>query len=118
MKDIDEAVEYVKHSSNPMPDPSEIEIRLLYEIAGSVEAITSEQADRGKLLREELGNPQIGALLPPLWQSHSVEGHVLNLATHADCGNAPKKLLVRDPDAAFALADVVSILDRFTDDVP
>ncbi len=48
VKDIDEAVEWVKHSPNPMPGPSEIEIRPLYEIADFAEAMTSEQADREK----------------------------------------------------------------------
>ena len=48
VKDIDETVEWVKHSPNPMPGPSGIEIRPLYEIADFTEAMTSEQADREK----------------------------------------------------------------------
>ena len=33
VKDMDEAVAWVKHCPNPMPGPSEIEIRPLYEMA-------------------------------------------------------------------------------------
>ena len=33
VKDLDEAVAWVKRCPNPMPGPSEIEIRLLYDIA-------------------------------------------------------------------------------------
>lgn len=33
VKDMDEAVAWVKRCPNPMPGPSEIEIRLLYELA-------------------------------------------------------------------------------------
>ena len=33
VKDMDEAVAWVKRCPNPMPDPSEIEIRPLYELA-------------------------------------------------------------------------------------
>jgi len=33
VKDIDEAVAWVKRCPNPMPGPSEIEIRPLYEMA-------------------------------------------------------------------------------------
>ncbi|HTO30403.1 MAG TPA: YciI family protein [Pararhizobium sp.] len=33
VKDMDEAVEWVKRCPNPMPGPSEIEIRPLYEMA-------------------------------------------------------------------------------------
>ena len=34
VKDMDEAVAWVKRCPNPMPGPSEIEIRPLYEMAG------------------------------------------------------------------------------------
>ena len=40
VKDMDEAVDWVKRCPNPMPGPSEIEIRPLYEMADL-------QADKG-----------------------------------------------------------------------
>ncbi len=39
------------------------------------------------------------------------------LTIHADCGNAPKKLLLRDLNIAFARGDVEAILDCLTEDV-
>lgn len=39
------------------------------------------------------------------------------VTVHADCGNAPKKLVLRDLNIAFAKADVEGILDHFTDDI-
>jgi hypothetical protein len=33
VKDMDEAIEWARHCPNPMPGPSEIEIRPLYEMA-------------------------------------------------------------------------------------
>ncbi len=39
------------------------------------------------------------------------------LAIHADCGNSPKKLLLRDLNIAFAQANVQGILDCFTGDI-
>ena len=52
--DMDEALEWVKRSPNPMPGPSEIEIRPLFEVADFAEAMTPEQADQEERLREEL----------------------------------------------------------------
>ena len=43
VRDLDEAVEWVKRCPNPMPGPSEIEIRPLYEKEDFAEAMTSEQ---------------------------------------------------------------------------
>ena len=40
VKDMDEAVEWVKRSPNPMLVPSEVEIRPLYEPADFIEAMT------------------------------------------------------------------------------
>jgi hypothetical protein len=46
VKDLDEAVAWVKRCPNPMPGPSEIEIRPLYELADFSDALTPETADR------------------------------------------------------------------------
>lgn len=54
VKDMDEAVAWVKRCPNPMPGPSEIEIRPLYETADLAEAMTDEQIDQEERLREEL----------------------------------------------------------------
>ena len=40
VKDMDEAIEWVKRSPNPMLVPSEVEIRPLYEPADFIEAMT------------------------------------------------------------------------------
>lgn len=42
VRDMDEAVEWVKRCPNPMPGPSEIEIRPVYELADFAEALTPE----------------------------------------------------------------------------
>ncbi|MCZ7656358.1 MAG: YciI family protein [Xanthobacteraceae bacterium] len=44
VKDMDEAVEWVKRCPNPMPGPSEIEIRPIYEMSDFGEALTPEAA--------------------------------------------------------------------------
>src|ERR1700677_3772852 len=49
VKDMDEAVAWVKRCPNPMPGPSEIEIRPFYEMADLAEILTPEVA------REKLG---------------------------------------------------------------
>ena len=54
VKDMDEALEWVKRSPNPMPGPSEIEIRPLYEVADFADAMTPDQAEQEERLREEL----------------------------------------------------------------
>lgn len=54
VKDMAEAVEWVKRCPNPMPGPSEIEIRPLYEAADFGEALTPELAEREDRLRDEL----------------------------------------------------------------
>jgi hypothetical protein len=54
VKDIDEAVAWVKRCPNPMPSPSEIEIRPLFEAADFGEALTPELAAREERLRETL----------------------------------------------------------------
>src|SRR6476619_3337982 len=40
VKDMDEAIAWVKRCPNPMPGPSEIEIRPLYEMADFAEVLT------------------------------------------------------------------------------
>ena len=55
VKDMAEAVEWVKRCPNPMPGPSEIEIRPLYEMADFGEAMTPELAAQEQRLRKETG---------------------------------------------------------------
>jgi hypothetical protein len=42
VKDMDDAIAWVKRCPNPMPGPSEIEIRPLYEMADFGESLTAE----------------------------------------------------------------------------
>ena len=46
VKDMSEAVEWVKRCPNPMPGPSEIEIRPLFEASDFGEALTPELAEQ------------------------------------------------------------------------
>jgi hypothetical protein len=53
VKDMAEAIEWVKRCPNPMPGPSEIEIRPVYEMTDFGEAMTPEllelhERSRGK----------------------------------------------------------------------
>ncbi len=54
VSDMDEAVEWVKRCPNPMPGPSEIEIRPLYEISDFADAMTPELAAQEEGSREKL----------------------------------------------------------------
>ena len=54
VKDMDEALEWVKRCPNPMPGPSEIEVRPFYEIEDFAEVMTQEQIDEEDRMREEL----------------------------------------------------------------
>ena len=54
VEDMDEAVEWVRRIPNPMPGPSEIEIRPLFEAADFAEAMTPEQVGQEERMREEL----------------------------------------------------------------
>ena len=54
VEDMDEAVEWVKRCPNPMPSPSEIEIRPLYELADFGDIIPPEVADAEERMREEM----------------------------------------------------------------
>lgn len=55
VKDMDEAVAWVKRCPNPMPGPSEIEIRPLYEFADLQESTTSQTEEIRGRVREKLG---------------------------------------------------------------
>ena len=54
--DMDEAVEWVKRCPNPMPGPSEIEIRPLYELSDFADAVPPEVAEQEQQLREKLSD--------------------------------------------------------------
>ena len=54
VEDMDEAVEWVKRCPNPMPGPSEIEIRPLYEIADFADVMPAEVAEAEERMRQEL----------------------------------------------------------------
>ena len=53
VKDMDEAVEWVKRCPNPMPGPSEIEIRPVIDIAEFGDAVTPEVAELHDRNREK-----------------------------------------------------------------
>ena len=53
VKDMAEAVEWVKRCPNPMPGPSEIEIRPVFEIADYGDALTPEVAEQEDRIREK-----------------------------------------------------------------
>ena len=52
--DMEEAVEWVRRCPNPMPGPSEIEIRPLFDAADFGEEFTSELREQEERLRESL----------------------------------------------------------------
>ena len=54
VKDMAEAVEWVKRCPNPMPGPSEIEIRPLYEMADFADILKPDTAERLERNREKL----------------------------------------------------------------
>jgi len=56
VRDMAEAVAWVKRCPNPMPGPSEIEIRPLYEAADFAEVMTPELRAQEDRLREKLAN--------------------------------------------------------------
>jgi hypothetical protein len=53
VKDMNEAVEWVKRCPNPMPGPSEIEIRQIYDMADFGDALTPEVAELHGRVREK-----------------------------------------------------------------
>ena len=54
VKDMAEAVEWVRRCPNPMPGPSEIEIRPTYEMADFGEVMSPEVAAQEDRIREQL----------------------------------------------------------------
>ena len=54
VKDIDEAVEWAKRAPNPMPGPSDLEIRPFYEYEDFAEALPDELRAQEEQMREEL----------------------------------------------------------------
>ena len=56
VKDMDEAIAWVKRCPNPMPGPSEIEIRPLYEMADLQEHLSPEGKKIHERTREKLGS--------------------------------------------------------------
>ena len=54
VKDMAEAVAWVKRCPNPMPGPSEIEIRPVFEAADFGEALTPELTEQEERIREQL----------------------------------------------------------------
>ena len=59
VKDMAEAVEWVKRCPNPMPGPSEIEIRPIYEAADFGEALAPEIARmQERILRRTTAEPR------------------------------------------------------------
>lgn len=54
VKDMAEAVEWAKRCPNPMPGPSELEIRPIFEAADFGDALTPELAEQEDKLRDKL----------------------------------------------------------------
>lgn len=54
VKDMDEAVAWVKRCPNPMPGPSEIEIRQIFDIADFGDAVTPDVAEQHDRNREKV----------------------------------------------------------------
>ena len=56
VRSLDEAIEWAKRCPNPMPGPSELEIRPLYEAADFGPEFTPELREQEDRLRERIGN--------------------------------------------------------------
>jgi hypothetical protein len=56
VRDMAEAVEWAKRCPNPMPGPSELEIRPFYEMADFADAVTPEIVENFEKLREKANN--------------------------------------------------------------
>ena len=54
VKDMEDAIAWARHCPNPMPGPSELEIRPLYEMTDFAEAMTPEAAELHDRTREKL----------------------------------------------------------------
>ncbi len=55
-KSLDEAIEWVKRCPNPMPGPSEIEIRPFYDLADFGEIVSPEVEAQWQRLKTEIGD--------------------------------------------------------------
>jgi hypothetical protein len=55
VKDMAQAIEWAKRCPNPMPGPSEIEIRPLFESADFGDALTPELAEQEDRIRNKVG---------------------------------------------------------------
>lgn len=53
VKDMAEAIEWAKRCPNPMPGPSELEIRQIFEAADFGDALTPELVEQEERLREK-----------------------------------------------------------------
>lgn len=60
VKDMDEAIEWVKRCPNPMPGPSEIEIRQVYTIEDFAETLTPETIELHNRTGEKLAQRKDG----------------------------------------------------------
>lgn len=56
VKNMAEAIEWAKRCPNPMPGPSELEIRPFYEMADFADVVTPEIVERDGRLRDQLKN--------------------------------------------------------------
>ena len=56
VKDMEEAVAWAKRCPNPMPGPSEVEIRPVFEAADFGEAFTPELAEQEDRIREKIAD--------------------------------------------------------------
>ena len=54
VKDKDEAVDWIKRCPNPMPSPSEIEIRPVFEMEDFGDEFTRDLREQEERLREEM----------------------------------------------------------------
>lgn len=55
VRDMDDAIDWAKRCPNPMPGPSELEIRPFYEASDLVEVMSRDQVDREAFLRRSMG---------------------------------------------------------------
>ena len=55
---LEEAIEWVKRCPNPMPGPSEIEIRQIFSSEDFGDLLTPELREQEDRLREQLGTPE------------------------------------------------------------
>jgi len=55
VRDLDQAIDWVRRCPNPMPGRSEIEIRPVYELEDFGDAVSPELAESERRLREQTG---------------------------------------------------------------